>query len=163
MEISLGYRIMDLRRKQRGGDGMQTREMWNRNKWRVVGSAAALTALGVTGFALADSEGDSLPAEGINLEDLQTLDTFDSPDVVTVDPGGGLSDLDSPAGVAGTDSPDSPDSPDDSPAGVAGTDSPDSPDSPDDSPAGVAGTDSPDSPDSPDDSPDSPDDDDSSS
>ncbi|MEX2623145.1 MAG: hypothetical protein WD651_05435, partial [Acidimicrobiia bacterium] len=116
---------------------MQTREMWTRNKWRVVGGAAALTALGVTGLALADSEDDSLPAEGITLQDLQTLDTFDSPDVVTVDPGGGLSDLDSPAGVTGTDSPDSPDSPDDSPAGVAGTDSPDSPDSPDDSPAGV--------------------------
>lgn len=140
---------------------MQTREMWNRTRWTVVGGAAALTALGVTGLALAETDDDNLPAEGITLEDLQTVDTFDSPDLVTVDTGGVLSDLDSPlddgaGGVAGTDSPD------DSPAGVAGTDSPDSPD---DAAAGVAGTDSPDSPDdaaagvgdSPE-SPDSPDD-----
>jgi hypothetical protein len=138
---------------------MQTREMWNRNKWRVVAGAATLTALGVTGLALADADDDTI-ADSIALEDLVTMDTFDSPDVVVVDDNTNVvSDLDSPldddaASVASAE---------DSPDEATGTDSPDveSPDSPD-----VESPDSPDveSPDSPDvESPDSPDDDDTSS
>lgn len=142
---------------------MQTRELWNRSKWKVVASAAAVTALGVGGMAIAQDDEDTQPPDGIALEDLVSADIFQSPDVVAVDTGGEVSELDSPLDedpsvVAGAE-----DSPDDDGAGA-----PESPDSPDD---GVTGApddtttesgDSPVAPDSPD-SPDSPDDDDTSS
>ncbi len=125
---------------------MQTREMWNRSKWRVVAGAATLTALGITGLALAETgDDDGGPGSNIELDDLVTMDTFDSPDVGVVDgETDAVSDLDSPL----DDSPDDAvagveDSPDDGVAGVE--DSPDDVDSPDD----ATETDSPDDVDSP--------------
>jgi hypothetical protein len=132
---------------------MQTRELWNRSKWKVVAGAAAVTALGIGGLALAQDGDDGQEADnGIGLQDLVSVDTFESPDVVVVG-GGEVSDLDSPLDDDPTDVAGAEDSPDD---GVAGAeDSPDdgaagAEDSPEDSPAEAAETDSPASPDSPD-------------
>ena len=36
---------------------MQTRELWNRCKWKVVAGAAAVTALGIGGLARVDLSG----------------------------------------------------------------------------------------------------------
>lgn len=115
----------------------QVNERFGANRWKIVASAATLSALGITAVSLADTAPRSTP-EAINLSDraqLSGVATTLPPFVIS--PGQILAgDLDSPfdtndntndsplAGAATVDSPDSPDSPD-----TAVADSPDSPDS----------------------------------
>jgi hypothetical protein len=47
---------------------MQTREMWKKSKWKVVAGAATLSALGISGLALADPSNSPVPAS-IELSD----------------------------------------------------------------------------------------------
>jgi hypothetical protein len=77
---------------------MQTRDMWKSSKWKVVAGAATLSALGITGMALAEPDSPRVSAP-INLRDQATTrDTVTSlPDFVVksnnqID----LTDLDSP-------------------------------------------------------------------
>ena len=77
---------------------MQTRDMWKSSKWKLVAGAATLSALGISGMALADPDNSPVPAP-INLRDqVTTRGTLTSlPDFVVksnnqVD----LTDLDSP-------------------------------------------------------------------
>lgn len=77
---------------------MQTKAMWQSTKWKVVAGAATLTAVGIGGMAMADSDDPALP-KAINLQDrVATSDTLPTlPDfVVTPNNQIDLTDLDSP-------------------------------------------------------------------
>ena len=50
---------------------MQTRDMWKSGKWKLVAGAATLSALGIGGMAMADSDSPGLP-DAINLKDQVT-------------------------------------------------------------------------------------------
>ena len=79
---------------------MQTREMWKNSKWKMVAGAATLSALGISGLALADPSSPGVP-ESIELSDqVQVSDarnvTTTLPDFVVGVSGGLADDLDSP-------------------------------------------------------------------
>jgi hypothetical protein len=85
---------------------MQTREMWKNNKWKMVAGAATLSALGISGLALADPSSSGVP-NSIELSDqVQVSDarngTTTLPDFVRGVSGGPLDDLDSPFDDTGT-------------------------------------------------------------
>jgi hypothetical protein len=79
---------------------MQTREMWKNSKWKMVAGAATLSALGISGLALADPSSPGVP-ESIELSDqVQVSDarnvTTTLPDFVVGVSGAPGDDLDSP-------------------------------------------------------------------
>lgn len=85
---------------------MQTREMWKNNKWKMVAGAATLSALGISGLALADPSSSGVP-DSIELSDqVQVSDarngTTTLPDFVRGISGGPLDDHDSPFDDTGT-------------------------------------------------------------
>lgn len=85
---------------------MQTREMWKNNKWKMVAGAATLSALGISGLALADPSSSGVP-NSIELSDqVQVSDvrngTTTLPDFVRGVSGGQFDDLDSPFDDTGT-------------------------------------------------------------
>jgi hypothetical protein len=85
---------------------MQTREMWKNSKWKMVAGAATLSALGISGLALADPSSPGVP-EPIELSDqVQVSDvrnvTTTLPDFVVGVSGGPVDDLDSPFDDNGT-------------------------------------------------------------
>lgn len=85
---------------------MQTREMWKNSKWKMVAGAATLSALGISGLALADPSSPGVP-ESIELSDqVQVSDargvTTTLPDFVVSVSGGPADDLDSPFDDNGT-------------------------------------------------------------
>jgi hypothetical protein len=85
---------------------MQTREMWKNSKWKMVAGAATLSALGISGLALADPSSPGVP-ESIELSDqVQVSDagnvTTTLPDFVVGVSGGPADDLDSPFDDNGT-------------------------------------------------------------
>jgi hypothetical protein len=85
---------------------MQTREMWKNSKWKMVAGAATLSALGISGLALADPSSPGVP-ESIELSDqVQVSDarnvTTTLPDFVVGVSGAPGDDLDSPFDDDGT-------------------------------------------------------------
>ena len=85
---------------------MQTREMWKNSKWKMVAGAATLSALGISGLALADPSSPGVP-DSIELSDqVQVSDsrnvTTTLPDFVRGVSGGQFDDLDSPFDDTGT-------------------------------------------------------------
>ena len=84
---------------------MQTREMWKNSKWKMVAGAATLSALGISGLALADPSSSGVP-DSIELSDqVQVSDARNGttlPDFVRGVSGGPFDDLDSPFDDTGT-------------------------------------------------------------
>ena len=76
---------------------MQTRDMWKTSKWKVVAGAATLSALGISGLALAD-QSTSPAQEAIKLRDqVQSADNVVSVTPLNLRLGGAeFGDLDSP-------------------------------------------------------------------
>ncbi|HUP17128.1 MAG TPA: hypothetical protein VM848_13895 [Acidimicrobiia bacterium] len=114
---------------------MQTREMWKNSKWKMVAGAATLSALGISGLALADPSSPGVP-ESIELSDqVQVSDARNGPttlpDFVRGVSGGPFDDLDSPFDDTGTgdtasvtgDTPDDMDTLSGDTVGAAGIDS----------------------------------------
>jgi hypothetical protein len=80
--------------------------MWKNSKWKMVAGAATLSALGISGLALADPSSPGVP-ESIELSDqVQVSDvgnvTTTLPDFVVGVSGGPADDLDSPFDDNGT-------------------------------------------------------------
>jgi hypothetical protein len=85
---------------------MQTRELWKNSKWKMVAGAATLSALGISGLALADPASPEVPGS-IELSDrVQVSDARNAattlPDFVVGVRGGPGDDLDSPFDDNGT-------------------------------------------------------------
>jgi len=85
---------------------MQTREMWKNSKWKMVAGAATLSALGISGLALADPTNPGVPgsielSDQVQVSDARSVTTT-LPDFVVGVSGGPGEDLDSPFDDNGT-------------------------------------------------------------
>ncbi|HKY47149.1 MAG TPA: hypothetical protein VJQ79_04100 [Acidimicrobiia bacterium] len=85
---------------------MQTREMWKNSKWKMVAGAATLSALGISGLALADPTSPEVPgsielSDQVQFSDSRNVTTTLPDFVVGVTSGPG-DDLDSPFDDDGT-------------------------------------------------------------
>ena len=84
---------------------MQTREMWKNSKWKMVAGAATLSALGISGLALADPTSPGVPgsielSDQVQVSDAGNVTTTVPDFVVGVNSGG--DGLDSPFDDNGT-------------------------------------------------------------